>query len=290
MKRILREPLFHFLLLGAGLFIAFSVMPASPGSRETGKIVVTQGQLASMRESFSRTRQRPPTREEWEGLIRARVREEVYYREALALGMDKDDAIIRRRLQQKMEFVSDDISAQAVPTDAELEAYLQAHPDQFRVEPRVTFRQVYLNPEKHGQSLARDAAQLLAQLNQAGGKADISSLGDPLMLAREFAALPAREVARLFGDEFATAVEGLPPGRWQGPVESAYGVHLVLVSERVAGRMPPLAEARDAVRREWQEAHRLEANEKFYRGLLERYTVTIEQPVPAEVRNVPRGK
>ena len=125
-------------------------------------------------------------------MIRDRVREEVYYREALALGLDKDDTIIRRRLQQKMEFVSDDVAAQAQPTDAELSAYLQAHPDSFRVEQRFTFRQVYLNPEKHGKNLARDAAQLLAQLNQAGGKADISALGDPFMLDHQLRRAPGR--------------------------------------------------------------------------------------------------
>ena len=120
------------------------------------------------------------------------MREEVYYREALALGLDKDDTIIRRRLQQKMEFVSDDVAAQAQPTDAELNAYLQAHPDKFRVEQQFTFRQVYLNPEKHGKNLARDAAQLLAKLNQAGGKADISALGDPFMLDQQYRRAPGR--------------------------------------------------------------------------------------------------
>ena len=182
--------------------------------------MISQGQLASMMESFTRTRQRPPTREEWEGLIRDRVREEVYYREAMALGLDKDDTVIRRRLRQKMEFVSDDIAAQAQPTDAELNAYLQAHPDTFRVEQQFTFRQVYLNPEKHGANLARDAAQLLAQLNQAGGKTDVAALGDPFMLDTSFDAVPAGEVAKQFGDEFAAKLGGLQPGQWQGPVES----------------------------------------------------------------------
>ena len=186
-----------------------------------------------MRESFTRTRQRPPTREEWEGLIRARVREEVYYREALALGLDKDDSIIRRRLQQKMEFVSDDIAAQAQPTDAELNAYLQAHPDKFRVEPRVTFRQVYLNPEKHGKSLARDAAQLLATVEPGRRQDRHLGAGRSAHARSRVHALPAGEVARLFGDKFAATLDGLPPGRWQGPVESAYGVHLVFVSERI---------------------------------------------------------
>ena len=115
-------------------------------------------------------------------MIRDRVREEVYCREAMALGLDKDDTIIRRRLRQKMEFVSDDVAAQAEPTDDELNAYLHAHPDAFRVERQFTFSHVYLNPEKHGENLARDAAQLLAQLNQAGGKADVSALGDSFLL------------------------------------------------------------------------------------------------------------
>ncbi len=290
MKRFLKEPLLHFLLLGAGLFIAFSLMPMSGGRGEPGKIVITQGQLASMMESFTRTRQRPPTSQEWEGLIRARVREEVYYREALALGLDKDDTVIRRRLQQKMEFISDDIAAQAQASDSDLMAYLQAHPDKFRTEQRVTFRQVYLNPEKHGKSLARDSAQLLAQLKQAGGITDISALGDSLMLDHEFIARPAGEVARLFGDKFATTLSGLSLGQWQGPVESAYGVHLVFVSERAAGRVPALADVRDGVRREWDDARRQEANEKFYLELLKRYTVTIEQPAVEKEKKLAAAK
>ena len=120
MMRILKEPLLHFLLLGAAIFVAYSLM-ARPDNAEPAKIVITQGQLASMMETFALVRQRPPTSEEWDGLIQDRVRQEVYYREALALGLDKDDLIIRRRLQQKMQFVSDDTAAQAPPTDAELE-------------------------------------------------------------------------------------------------------------------------------------------------------------------------
>ena len=290
MARVLKEPLLHFLLLGGGLFLAFSLLPGSVGTGEQGKIVITQGQLTSMMESFTRARQRPPTPEEWEGLIRARVREEVYYREALALGLDKDDSIIRRRLQQKMEFVSDDIAAQAAPTDAELNAYLLAHPDTFRAEPRVSFRHVYLNPEKRGMSLSHDATQLLALLNRAGGTTNFSALGDAVMLAHEFDALPAGEVRRLFGGAFAATLDGLSPGRWQGPVQSAYGLHLVFVSQRLEARLPSLADARDDVLREWQEARRVEANERFYQALLTRYTVTVERQVQVEARNLSSSK
>ena len=281
MKRILKEPLVHFLLLGAAIFIGYSFV-SKGSSGEGGKIVITRGQLASMWEGFTLTRQREPSREEWEGLIRDRVREEVYYREALALGLDKDDTIIRRRLQQKMEFVTDDVAAPAHPGDAELTGFLQAHPDSFRVDPRFSFRQVYLNPEKHGKNLMRDAAQLLAQLNQAGAKADISKLGDAFLLDRQYDALPSGEVAKLFGDNFAKALVGLSPGQWQGPVESGFGVHLVFVSERREGRAPELAEVRDAVRREWENSRRLEAKQKFYQEMLKHFTVTVETPPPAK--------
>lgn len=274
MKAILREPLLHFLVLGAAVFALYGLV--SKRGDEPGRIVVTKGQVESMVVAFTGTWQRPPTREELEGLIRDRVREEVYYREALALGLDKDDTIIRRRLRQKMEFLSDDLVAQASPTDAELTAYLTAHPDPFRVERQFTFRQVYLDPGKHGDHLARDTADLLARLKRAGARADVSALGDSVLLERSFAAVPASEVAKQFGEQFAATLGEVALGEWQAPVESGYGVHLVFVSERSEGRLPPLNEVRDAVAREWANARRLEANDKLYADMLKRYAVTIE--------------
>jgi hypothetical protein len=284
-KKIVREPLLHFLLLGAAIFVVYG-MVSRVSTRELGKIVITQGQLESMLDNFTQTRQRPPTQEEWEGLIRDRVRQEVFYREALALDLDKDDLIIRRRLEQKMEFISDGAAAQAQPTDPELNAYLRAHPDSFRVDERFTFQQVFLNPEKHGKSLSSDAELVLAQLNQEGSKADISELGDPIMLDHQYAALPAAQVGRLFGDKFASALGRLPLGQWQGPIEFAYGVHLVFVSQRLEGSVPALAEVHDAVRREWDETHRREANDRFYQELLKHYVVTIEKPETVEAKKV----
>lgn len=287
MNRLLKEPLLHFLLLGAGLFLAYSLMPNSRGNGEPGKIVVTQGQIEHLATGFAKTWQRPPTVQELEGLVRDWVRDEVYCREAMTLGLDKDDTVIRRRLRQKMEFVSDDIAAQTEPSDADLTAYLQAHTASFRVEQRITFSQVYLDPEKHGENLARDAADLLAQLNQAGNKGDASALGDSFLLERQFAAVPVSEVAKQFGEKFATKLGELPPGQWQGPVESGYGVHLVLVNDRTEGRLPALAEVRDTVRREWANARRLEANEKFFQSMLKHYVVTIERLQTAEENRAP---
>ncbi|HEX6811560.1 MAG TPA: peptidyl-prolyl cis-trans isomerase [Planctomycetota bacterium] len=243
---------------------------------------MTLGQIEQLAATFAKTWQRPPTSEELAGLVRDRVREEVYCREALALGLDRDDTVIRRRLRQKMEFVSDDIAALAEPSDAELEEYLRAHPASFRVESRYTFRQVYLDPGKHGEKLAEHAARLLVQLNQAGAEADLSMLGDSLLIEPQFTALPTGEVSKQFGEPFALELGRLEVGRWQGPVESGYGVHLVFISEREEGRLPALAEVRDAVRREWENARRIAENEAFYRRLLERYTVSIEGMDPVE--------
>jgi hypothetical protein len=276
MKRMLKEPLLHFLLLGAGLFIAYGMMQKTSSNREPAEIVVSKRQVENLVAIFAKTWQRQPTPDELEELVRDRVREEVYYREAMALGLDKDDSVIRRRLRQKMEFISNDIASLTEPTDAELTVYLQSHPDSFLDEPRFTFHQVHLNPEKHGQNLARDAAQLLARLKDDDDKAASAELGDSLMLEQAFVALPAGEAAKQFGKSFATELGKLATGQWQGPIESGYGVHLVLVSERTEGRLPVLAEVRDAVRREWDNARRMEANDQFYQALLNRYTVTIE--------------
>jgi hypothetical protein len=281
MKRILKEPLLHFLLLGAALFVAYNFL-SKRDTAEPGRIVVTQGRIENLAITFSRAWKRPPTEKELAGLVQDYIREEVYYREALAMGLDRDDTIIRRRLRQKLEFVTDDIAALAEPTDAELTAYLKAHPDAFRVERRFTFSQVYLNPDKRGENLARDTAQLLIQLRQSRRDADHSALGDSFLLERKFEAVPGTEVAKQFGERFVAKLGDLPAGHWHGPVESGYGVHLVFVEERTEGRVPELAEVREVVRREWANARRLESNEKYFRGLLKRYTVTVEKLESAE--------
>jgi hypothetical protein len=278
--KLLREPLVHFLILGAILLFASNLVNKRT-SGDARKIIITQGQIEHLEDTFTRANQRPPTEEELEGLIRDYVRGEVYYREALALGLDRDDAPIRQRLRQKMEFISEDVAAQAQPTEEQLRSYLKNHPDKFRVDQCFSFRQVYLNPDRHGNHVAHDAQQLLAKLDPAGGKVKISELGDPFLLDPKCDDVSFNDVAKDFGDKFAASLDKLPVGKWQGPVESGLGIHLVYVSKRTPGRIPQLDEVRDAVRREWANDYRLEANEQFYQGLLKHYTVTVEPPQPA---------
>jgi parvulin-like peptidyl-prolyl isomerase len=281
-KKLLREPLIHFLLLGAALFAVSATLVKGTGS-EPEKIIVSQARIEHLASGFALTWLRAPTAEELEGLVRNYIREEVYYREAMAMGLDRDDSIIRRRLQQKLELVSQNMADLMQPTDEELRAFLQDHPDNFRLERRFTFHQTFLSPERHRDHLAGDAADLLRQLRQlkqAGEETDASTLGDPSLLENQFADVEAAEVAKQFGEKFASALSDLPVGEWQGPVESAYGVHLIFVDEQTERRTPALEEVRDAVRREWSNMRQLESTRNFYDGLLKRYTVIIEPAQP----------
>src|SRR6185295_8212899 len=234
MKKLLHEPLVHFLLLGLLVFAGFRFSSRNEAG-EPGKIVVTQAQLESLVNGFTRTWQRPPTTLELEGLIREYIREEVCTREALALGLDKDDSVIRRRLRQKLEFISDSVASQAEPSDEELQKYLQAHAESFRGQRQFTFSQVYLDPQKHGENLNRDINQILSELRQAGSKLDLSTLGDPLLLEQNFAAVSVGEVSKQYGEKFTAKLAEVPVGEWSGPIESGYGLHLVLVSARADG-------------------------------------------------------
>ncbi|MCI0540744.1 MAG: peptidyl-prolyl cis-trans isomerase [Verrucomicrobiales bacterium] len=277
MKRLIREPLVHFLLLGAALFAVYAALNKDKAaSRED--IVVTTGQIENLAASFAKVWQRPPTAAELKAQIDQYVKEEIFSREAMKLGLDQNDTVIRRRLQQKMEFIAEDFSAATEPTEAELADYLAKHPGQFAQEQRFTFRQVFLNPQKRGDQLEAEAATLLARLKQDGATADVSTLSDSLLLPQEFADEPQRAVAAQFGSEFAVALAKVKPGEWSGPIQSGYGTHLVLVTARMEGRVAALEEVREQVKRELMNARRLEANQKFLESLLAKYRVTVQSP------------
>jgi hypothetical protein len=276
LKRLLREPLVHFLLLGGLLFLYFEWRGS--GGPTSSRILITPGLVEHLASGFGRTWQRPPTDAELKGLIDDYVKEEIATREAVGMGLDRDDTIIRRRLRQKLEFLVEDASSSSPPTDAELEAWLQKHPQSFRAEPQLAFRQVYVSPERRGASAGKDAEKLLARLRAKGKDATTDGLGDASMLPAEQALAPLREVSRAFGEAFAEDLMKIEAGQWAGPVESPYGLHLVLVLERVAGAAPELAEIRPVVEREVLAERRKRDLETLYERLLAKYTVTIERP------------
>jgi len=277
MRRLLSEPLLHFLVLGAVLFALHGwARPARAADART--ILVTRGDVENLALTFGRTWQRPPTAEELKGLVDDFVREEILSREAIRLGLDRDDTVIRRRLSQKMEFVAEDLAATVEPTDDELAARVAAHPDAYRAQPRTSFRHVFLGEER-GEHLQADAHELLTRLRDAGPDVDTSALGDRLLLPGEFRLETRARVSAQLGEAFATALEEVPVGVWTGPLRSAYGLHLVLVTERAGGELPPLSEIRDAVRRDLLTERRARMQHDFMDALLARYDVTVQWPV-----------
>jgi len=273
----LREPLLHFLVLGAALFAAWPWIGdevAPPANR----IVISRAQVQRAIEIFSKTHLRPPAAEDLQNLIEEEVEAEVYFREGLALGLDRDDEIIRRRIKQKLQFMTQDLVDQTVPSDAELQRFLDDHRENFGAEVQMAFSQIYLNPDRHGDRLSSDAALLLANLNTSDGRLNYGTDSDVLPVPNDFEATPLHVIESMFGHEFAASLAEQPLGRWVGPIQSGYGLHLVLVRERRRNKAPQLAEIRDQVLREWQSARLTEANLKAYRQMRAKYVVKVEMP------------
>jgi hypothetical protein len=282
----LREPLLHFLLLGVLLFGLFQWLGGDSGP-QSNRITVSPARVQQLASAFTKVWQRPPSEAELKGLVDDYVREEIAYREAIAMGLDRDDTIIRRRLRQKLEFLVEDAASATPPTEAELQAFLDAHPGEFSVEPQVSFRQVYVDPSIGGDAGAR-AQDLLRRLRDAGPDARIDEVGDSLMLDPEVPLLRQDGVARLFGAEFAAQVVTLQPGRWEGPVQSGYGLHLVMLRELVPGREATLDEVRRDVERELVGQRRRDQLAAMYDELLGKYSVTIERPSSQPPAEAPR--
>ena len=280
LKRILSEPLHHFLLLGVGIFALYAWLGGGDAKAPERRIVVSAADAAQMAELWAKRWSRPPTPRELRGLVDARVREEVLYREALALGLDRDDTIVRRRLAQKMEFLFEDLGGRMEPSEEELRAYLAEHRDRFREPARLTLSHVYVSLDRRGEAAEPDAERILATLRKTSPDGDPGGHGDAFPLASAYTDVDGDEIAGIFGARFADRVTELSPGAWHGPVESGYGVHLVFVHRRTEPRVPALAEVEQRVRDEWRAARRREVNEAIFAKLLEGYEVVEEPAAP----------
>lgn len=279
--KILKEPLFHFLLIGAALFLVhgWRVDSASVTGGLTGRpatqIVVSRDAIEQLNRQFAKIWQRTPTEEEQQGLIEDFIRSEIYYREAVALGLDRDDEVLKRRLRQKMEFIYEDINSLTEPTDDDLAAFMQKYRDRYLTDTQLAFRHVGVSEYKRGKSAESDARRFLAQLT-AG--ADPDSVGDAMLLEPEVALSPLRDIKQQFGDEFGRSVLEITPGKWAGPIHSGFGLHLVYVEERQEGRLPDLAEVREKVKRDWLVEKQKEMKDAAYAAIRKRYSVSVEIP------------
>lgn len=272
--KLLREPLVHFLLLGAALFIWFELTRDAPVIASDA-IEVTSGLLEHLVTGFERTWQRPPNDEELLKLVQDQVRDEVFYREAVALGLEKDDTLIRRRLRQKLETMQTETAEPPAATEAELQAYFSAHTARYEQPPAVAFDQVFVDPSASSDAAAQRRGKL-AQLQS--GEADPAAIGDASPQPAHFELTAQPLLALAFGEAFVDALTQIKPGVWTGPVESKLGLHLVRVNQTANARVPELGEVRDAVERDWKSEQLRQIRDEMFRELQERYPVTVTIP------------
>jgi hypothetical protein len=277
MKKLFKEPLLHFLIIGALIFVLFSAVNKEEINLDGKKIVVSAGDIERLSSNWSKKWNRPPTEQELKGLVESYIREEVYYREALALGLDQDDTVLRRRLMQKMEFLSNDLADLNNPDETALNEYFIAHQDKYELPARISFSHVYFSLDRHGNRIFDDAEKVLTDIRAASPPIPRApERGDSFMLQYDFTLETPFEVARLFGQDFAEQLFQLETDSWEGPVESGYGLHLVRITEKVEARMPELASAIDNVRTDYMFEQRQKTNKAIYERFKERYEIVVE--------------
>jgi hypothetical protein len=272
--RILKEPIVLFFLFGGLIFLLYTAATSLAVQKEK-QIVVSIEQVEMLQASFAKTWQRPPDQKELDGLIQSYIQDEVFYREAVAMGLDKSDRAVKRRLRQTMELILDDYTT-VYPTEAQLQAYLSANTGKFTVDPRISFRHQYFGMEEKEKAISQ-----LSSLR--GGKVgnDVPMAGLNL-LPDHFEDETHQKVSGTFGNEFANSLFEVEVGSWRGPIKSAYGWHLVLVSELAPGIVPPLNDIWDIVEREWSLERKTKLKDEQYARMKARYEISVQMPEDAD--------
>jgi hypothetical protein len=283
LKRFIKEPLVHFLLIGAMIFGLHGYVEQVVNPDDSYLIRVSPQLVNQVSTLWERQWRRPPTDDELENLLEANVQEEVLYREALAMNLDKNDTIVRRWLVQKMDFLSRDMIPPMEPTDEEVNAYFEAHQADYVKPARVSFTHVFFDQDARGAEAEKSAQTVLAQLNNGGDAIDRApQLGDRFMLNYDYVSQEPLDVRQYFGKPFTDAVFALEPGAWQGPIESGYGLHLVRLTDRRDEQPAALADVYEEVKRTLMDARRQEANDAFYQALIDKYTIEVDDAILAD--------
>ena len=289
LKRWSREPLLHFLLIGIAVFAVYTYMHRGRGGVESSRqIVLSLDELQQMDMYFVSQWQRQPTPAEFQALVEENVREEVLYREGLALGLDKDDTIVKRRMGQKMQFLAEDVATAHEPSTPELKAWFEKNSSKFALPSRYSFRHLYFSPDGRGKNAQDDAAKALTKIvGQPEDSKLAVSLADPFMFQDYYGDRAPEALAKEFGPQFAVALEKVKPGSWQGPIESGYGWHLVFVDTVIPGRIPALEEIERDVKTAWLGEQKATAWQKAYAEMRAKYTVLLPVPSDKEAAQAP---
>jgi peptidyl-prolyl cis-trans isomerase C len=279
LRRWSREPLLHFLLIGLVLFAGYSILhPKSEAASESNRIVLTPDDLVQMSVTWLAQGRPPPTPEQMQNLIELKVREEVLSREAIALGLDKDDTIVKRRLAQKMEFLAEGAAVDNDPSTDTLKAWFKGNQQRFALLPRVSFHHLYFSSDQHDEHAREAAAHALAEVaGKPGDSKEAAALGDAFMYQDYYGDRSFDDMAKLFGLNFARALVSLKPGSWQGPVESGYGWHVIFVDSSTPGRVPAFEEIEQDIKSDWIADQRMQAKAKAYEAMRARYQVVLPE-------------
>lgn len=283
LHRCLSEPLLHFVLIGFALFASYAWMQRGQPANVDHQIILTIDDLRQLILSFQARWGREPTPAEFKHLAEEKVQEEILYREALAMGLDKDDTIVKRRMAQKMQFLAEDVATAHEPTTDQLRTWYTANSQRFELPARIALRHLYFSPDRRFLHARDDAAKALTEL--AGQPEDCkfaSSLADQFMGQDYYRDRSSDEMAKEFGPQFAQALFKLKPGSWRGPIESGYGWHLVFVESVTPGRIPEFEEVESDVKTEWLGEQKEQAWRKAYQQMRAKYTVLLPQ-VPDKV-------
>jgi peptidyl-prolyl cis-trans isomerase C len=287
--KLLHEPLVHFLVIGAALFALYSFVGQPDADGQERSIVITAGEIAWLTDSWEKRWHRPPTAEEREGLIDHYLREMILYREAVAMGLDRDDIIIRRRLAQKLEFLSQDLINPQPPTEQELRTYFQSNVEHYEAPSLVTINHVFVDPDLHGKQALAVAGEITELLQSKGDlPQDIKAYGDPFLRQSYYQERTKDELSQLFGDDFAKEVFELELQQWHGPVQSGYGIHVVYVHELQKAVPPEFADIEEQVLQDWENNQREVLNKQFVDSLIARYDVVIENGTDGMETGVPQ--
>jgi hypothetical protein len=292
-RRFLSEPLLHFVVVGIVLFGAYRlVSPELDQGANSHKIDLTKDDARQLAVTWLAQGRPPPTPDQLQSLMDQKVTEEILFREAVSLGLDRGDEIIKRRLAQKMDFLAADLAAMDEPNNAQLKEWYSKNSDRFALAPHLSFRHLYFSFDKHGEG-SRQAA--VAAISLISGKPadspEVASIADPFMFRNYYGDATPEQMAKEFGPGFAKALFDLKPGSWQGPVQSGYGWHLIWIDSVEAGRVPAFEEVAPAVKTAWLDERYAEVKSNALKEMRSRYVVTMPSIGPDELQDlqVPAG-
>jgi peptidyl-prolyl cis-trans isomerase C len=281
LRKFSGEPLVQFFAIGALIYAAYAYTDDRAVEENGERISITTGQIAALEDAWKKRWNRAPTPQELQGVVRQLLRERVLAREAMAMGLDRDDVVIRRRLAQKLEYLSQDLLGIGTPSNEELAMFLAENARAHETPASVTMTHIFFDPDERGEQALEEAKNqkvVLSDLKVA--PTDARSYGDQFMLQSYYPERTYAELSKLFGSGFVDSLKELSVGEWHGPVLSGYGVHLVYVHHREDAAPAKLEDVKGRVLADWQDMKRKELSEKYLSGLLERYQVSIESKDP----------